>query len=145
VFTSILVGLDGSESSRRALADAVELARLAGRGKATLTLMTVAPPVAAYAALARINTPREIGEELDRWATEVLDAAAATVPRGVAFDRVQVRGHAGPEIIKELRKGRHDLVVLGSRGRARTQEVLLGSVAGHVHFHSRVPLLIVPG
>jgi nucleotide-binding universal stress UspA family protein len=36
------------------------------------------------------------------------------------------------------------LIVLGSRGRGRAQEGLLGSVNGYIHFHTHVPLLSVP-
>jgi nucleotide-binding universal stress UspA family protein len=52
VFTNILVGLDGSPSSRRALEHAIELARA---GSAKLTLMTVAPPVATYVTLGGVS------------------------------------------------------------------------------------------
>ena len=64
VFLNILVGLDGSESSQRALEQAVGLARA---GNARLTLMTIAPPVSSYVTLAGIS-PDEMEEDLDRWA-----------------------------------------------------------------------------
>jgi nucleotide-binding universal stress UspA family protein len=82
--------------------------------------------------------------ELDKWATSVLDEAAQTVPPELTADRVQGRGHAGPEILKELQRGGYDLIVLGTRGRGRTQEGLLGSVNGYIHFHAQIPLLSVP-
>jgi nucleotide-binding universal stress UspA family protein len=82
--------------------------------------------------------------ELDKWATNVLDEAARTLPREVTADRLQGSGHAGPEIVKELKRGGYDLIVLGTRGRGRTQEGLLGSVNGYVHFHTHIPLLSVP-
>ena len=59
-------------------------------------------------------------------------------------ERVQGRGHVGLEILKELERGGYDLIVLGTRGRGRTQEGLLGSVNGYIHFHAHVPLLSVP-
>jgi nucleotide-binding universal stress UspA family protein len=34
--------------------------------------------------------------------------------------------------------------VLGTRGRGRAQEGLLGSVNGYLHFHASVPVLSVP-
>ena len=74
----------------------------------------------------------------------MLRAADARVPDGVIAHRIQRSGHAGPEIVEELERGGYDLVVLGSRGRGRTQEGLLGSVNAYVHFHARVPLLTVP-
>ena len=140
VFMNILVGLDGSESSQRALEHAVGLARA---GNARLTLMTVAPPVSSYVTLAGIS-PEKMEEDLDRWAGRILEEAASTISDDVIAHRVQGRGHAGPEIVEELQRGGYDLVVLGSRGRGRAQEGLFGSVNAYVHFHAHVPLLSVP-
>jgi nucleotide-binding universal stress UspA family protein len=136
-----LVGIDGSPSSRRALERAVELARACN---ATLTLMAVAPPVSSYVTLAGVSV-ETMGAELDKWAQGILDEGYRAVPNDVAAQTVQGRGHAGPELLKELKRGGYDLIVLGSRGRGRAQEGLLGSVNGYIHFHAHVPLLTVPG
>jgi nucleotide-binding universal stress UspA family protein len=140
MFLNILVALDGSSASRRALVHAIDVARL---GNAKLTLITVAPPVSSYATRAGVSW-EAMRAELDRWAEEILTAGMETVPEDVIAHRVQRTGHAGAEIVKELTRGGYDLIVLGSRGRGRAQEGLLGSVNGHVHFHSSVPLLSVP-
>ena len=140
MFLNILVGVDGSESSDRAVEHAVGLAHAMN---SKMTFIAVAPPLSAYVTLAGVNNETML-DELDRWAAEKLAEASATVPDDVIAHTVQRRGHAGPEIIKELEHGNHDLVVLGSRGRGRAQEGLLGSVNAYVHFHSRVPLLSVP-
>jgi len=140
VFLNILVATDGSPSAQRALEYAVDLARA---GNARLTVMTVAPPASFYVALAGISSDTMQGE-IDTWAGRTLDEAVDAVPEEVIAHRVQGAGHPGPEIVRELKRGDYDLVVLGSRGRGRTQEGLLGSVNGYVHFHARVPLLSVP-
>jgi nucleotide-binding universal stress UspA family protein len=140
VFLNILVGIDGSESSLRALEHAVGLARA---GNARLTLMTVAPPVSSYVTLAGVS-PQDMQDELDRWAAHILEAAEEAIPDDVIAHRIQGRGHAGPEIVEELERGGYDLVVLGSRGRGRAQEGLFGSVNAYVHFHTHVPLLSAP-
>ena len=140
MFLNVLVGVDGSLSSRRGLEYAIDLARA---GNAKLTLITVAPPVSSYVTLAGLSS-ETMRAELDKWAADILAAAAAVVPEGVIAHKVQRAGDAGPEIVDELEHGGYDLIVLGSRGRGRAQEGLLGSVNGYVHFHSRVPLLSVP-
>ncbi len=140
MFLNILVGVDGSASSRRALDRAIELART---GSAKLTIMTVAPPVGTYVTLAGIS-PHTMQAELEQWAQNLLKKASAVVPDDVVAHTVQRSGDAGPEIVKELERGGYDLVILGSRGRGRAQEGLLGSVNGYVHFHSRIALLSVP-
>jgi nucleotide-binding universal stress UspA family protein len=140
MFLNILVAVDRSPSSRRALEQAVDLARAMN---SRLTLITVAPLVSRYVTLAGTSNER-MQEELDRWASEILNEATAAVPDGVIAHTVQRRGGAGPEILHEIERGGYDLVVLGSRGRGRAQEGVLGSVNGYLHFHSRVPLLSVP-
>jgi nucleotide-binding universal stress UspA family protein len=140
LFLNILVGIDGSPSSQRALEYAIELARAEN---ARLTLMTVAPPAASFIMLAGVM-PEAMREELDKWAQGQLADAVRTVPDELNAHTVQGSGHPGPEIVKELQRGDYDLIVLGSRGRGRTQEGLLGSVNGYVHFHAHVPLLSVP-
>ena len=140
MFLNILVGIDGSGSSRRALDYAIELAR---SGNAKLTLITVSPPVSSYVTLAGISG-ETMHRELERWASDLLAKAHESIPDDVLAHTIQRSGDAGPEIVKELQHGSYDLVVLGSRGRGRAHEGLLGSVNGYVHFHSRVPLLSVP-
>jgi nucleotide-binding universal stress UspA family protein len=140
VFLNILVAVDGSPSSRRALEHAIELARA---GNAKLTLITVAPPLSAHVTLAGVSRDTMLSE-LDTWAADILKGASATVPDDVIAHTVQRRGHAGRAIMRELERGGYDLIVLGTRGRGRAQEGVLGSVNGFVHFHSAVPLLSVP-
>jgi len=140
VFLNILVAVDGSRSSDRALESAVELAR-AMRSK--LTILTVAPPLAHYVTFAGVSS-ETLRRDLDRWAEKILNEAAALVPDDVIAHRVQRTGHAGPEILAEIKRGEYDLAVLGSRGRGRAQEGLLGSVNLYLHFHAHVPLLSVP-
>src|SRR5262249_40404137 len=93
--------------------------------------------------LGRIS-PETMKAELDNWARSILDEAVRAVPDDIPAYTIQGSGHAGPELLKELKRGGYDLIVLGSRGRGRAQEGLLGSVNGYIHFHAHVPLLSVP-
>jgi nucleotide-binding universal stress UspA family protein len=140
MFLNILVALDGSPSSRRALEHAVDLARA---GNAKLTLITVAPPLSSYVTLAGVSR-ETMQAELDKWAADILDEAVRALPDDMTAHTVERSGHPGPEVVRELERGGYDLIVLGTRGRGRAQEGLLGSVNGYLHFHSRVPLLSVP-
>jgi nucleotide-binding universal stress UspA family protein len=140
MFLNILVAVDNSDSARHALEEAIDLARAMN---SRLTLITVAPPLSHYVTLAGVSA-ETMRKELDKWAEDILRKAAATVPDDVVVHRVQRSGHAGPEILREVERARYDLVVLGTRGRGRAQEGLLGSVNGYLHFHSRVPILSVP-
>jgi nucleotide-binding universal stress UspA family protein len=140
MFLNILVSVDGSPSARLAVEHAVDLARAQN---AKLTLMSVAPPVSSYATLGGVSSEK-MTAELEQWADRNIAEAAASVPDDVVAHTLRRTGHVGEEIVKELERGRYDLVVLGSRGRGPAREGLFGSVNGYVHFHSRVPVLSVP-
>jgi nucleotide-binding universal stress UspA family protein len=140
VFLNILVACDDKPPAQRALEHAIDLARAMN---SMLTVIVVAPRPAQSAAVAGVSS-EQMHKELDDWARRVLREATAMLPEGVIAHTVQRTGDAGPEIVNELRRGRYDLVVLGSRARGRAREGLLGSVNGYVHFHSHVPLLSVP-
>ncbi len=140
MFLNILVGFDGSPPARRALEYAVELARA---GNAKLTVITVAPPVASYVALAGASSER-MHVELEEWAAARLAEAGELVPDDLPAHTIQRSGEVGAAIVKELERGAYDLIVLGSRRRGRTQESLISGVNAYVHFHSRVPQLSVP-
>jgi nucleotide-binding universal stress UspA family protein len=140
VFLNILVGVDRSPSARKAIQQAVDLARAQN---SRLTLITVAPPVSAYVTLGGVSR-EHMAAELERWSERTVAEAAASLPDDIVAHTLQRSGHVGEEIVKELERGRYDLVVLGSRGRGQAREGLFGSVNGHVHFHSRVPVLSVP-
>jgi nucleotide-binding universal stress UspA family protein len=126
----------GAQSGRQA----VDLARAQN---STLTLMSVAPPVSTYVTLGGVSS-EAMAAELEKWADRTVAEAAASLPEDVNGHTLQRSGHVGEEIVKELARGRYDLVVLGSRGRGPAREGLFGSVNGYVHFHSRVPVLSVP-
>jgi nucleotide-binding universal stress UspA family protein len=140
MFLNILVAVDGSSASRRALAVAADLARAEN---SRLTLITVAPTVSRYSALGGVN-PNRLEGDLQKQAAGILAEARAGLPEDVIAHTVQRQGQAGPEIVNEVARGGYDLVVVGSRGRGRAREGFLGSVNGHLHFKVRVPILSVP-
>jgi nucleotide-binding universal stress UspA family protein len=140
VFLNILVGVDRSPSARKAVEQAVDLARAQN---SKLTLMCVAPPVSGSVTLGGVSI-EQMTAEVEQWAGRTVADAAGLVPDDVIAHTLLRGGHAGEEIVKELNRGGYDLVVLGSRGRGPAREGLFGSVNGYVHFHSRVPVLSVP-
>jgi nucleotide-binding universal stress UspA family protein len=70
-----------------------------------------------------------LNAELDNWASDILANAVEAVPGEVVSRRVQGRGDAGHDDL-ERAQARKLLLVLGTRGRGRAQEGLLGSVNG---------------
>ena len=65
------------------------------------------------------------------------------VPDRVSVSTVLSDKPVRAALIEQVATGRHDLVVMGSRGRGALRSVLLGSVSHYVLHHSPVPVLIV--
>jgi nucleotide-binding universal stress UspA family protein len=143
VFHDILVPIDGSAHARRALAEAVDLAKASG---ARLTVMTSAPdpsPWVLSGAPAAGFDLQQIIEESEREYAALLDAAIESTPEEIVSGKVLARGAPAVTIVDQVRAGGHDLVVMGSRGRGEVKSLLLGSVSHSVLHTSPAAVLIV--
>jgi nucleotide-binding universal stress UspA family protein len=136
MFKSILVAWDGSEHAKRALAEAVDLARTQD---ARLTLQTVAPPIHAWPGY----VPPITEADLISAAEKTLAEGEALVPDGIPVSGRAVGGDPGAELLKRAGAADHDLIVMGSRGRGAVRSAFLGSVSHFVLNHTTVPVLIV--
>jgi nucleotide-binding universal stress UspA family protein len=141
MFHSILVAIDGSPDADAALAQAIDLAE-AEHARLTLFAAVATPPVEAYwggdgAVAAEIATRAETD------AQAVLRAAVDRVPDDLPVTSILSKEPVRPALIHEIRAGRHDLIVMGSRGRGALRSALLGSASHYVLNHSPAPVLIV--
>jgi nucleotide-binding universal stress UspA family protein len=59
------------------------------------------------------------------------------------FGELQVVGEPAEAIVREAKRGRYDLVVMGTHGRGALEGLLLGSVARKVIAQSPVPVTVV--
>jgi nucleotide-binding universal stress UspA family protein len=133
IYSTIVVGTDGSATAEVAMARAIDLARLAS---ATLHVVTVADPGPAPAAPApttRADSPAEVALEsaLERLGTDDLDV-----------EQHVITGEPATEIVAMAGRVDADLVVLGSRG-MRGAGRLLGSIPNVVSHRAPCDVLIV--
>lgn len=135
---TIVVGVDGSETSDRAVDWAAEQARLEGRDL-TLVQATGAVGAAALLWLDQAGVDSDVARAGVRRDAEELLTAAGDRAMAVAPD-VRVRGVVAEldprEALLELAPNAA-MVVVGSRGRGQVKSLLLGSVA---HALSRDPV-----
>jgi nucleotide-binding universal stress UspA family protein len=136
MFKNILIAWDGSEHAKRAVAEAVDLARTQdGR----LTLLTVAAPLQVWPGF----VPPITEADLISAAETTLAEGEALVPEGVPVSGHTAVGDPGSELVKRAGAADHDLIVMGSRGRGAVRSAFLGSVSHFVLNHTSVPVLIV--
>jgi nucleotide-binding universal stress UspA family protein len=76
-------------------------------------------------------------------AEAVLQRARDHAPDDVPITTVLTDRPIRIALIRQIKDGHHDLVVMGSRGRGAVRSTLLGSVSHYVLHHSPVPVLIV--
>ena len=138
---SIIVGVDGSPSSRAALAWAYDEAAHHG---ASLTVLTTwhSPTLPISPSGAALEEGYETLPR--RSALAMLDEVTADLePRSPTVDvRTSIEeGHAA-EVLIDRSKG-CDLVVVGSRGHGGFAGLLLGSVSQHLVAHAHCPVVVV--
>jgi nucleotide-binding universal stress UspA family protein len=142
MFHDILVAVDGSPDAELALSHAIDLADC---GHARLALFTAIaqPPRTAYWGLAAAGLAGSFSREAEAEAERVTRRARDRVPDDIPVTTIVTRQPVRPALLHQVTKGRHDLVVMGSRGRGAVRSALLGSVSHYVLHHSPVPVLIV--
>jgi nucleotide-binding universal stress UspA family protein len=140
VFLNILVALDGSEHAAQALRTA---AQLASEEHARLTVITAVPPTPALAQITAAGAALAEVADLMGDAGKQIRAQVDGLPDDISVTSIVVSGHAPPQILKRLRDGRHDLLVMGTRGLGRVGSALLGSVSQAVLHEAEVPVLVV--
>ena len=138
MFSKILVAIDGSPASEKALATAVDLA---SRYKADLTAIGVAEVPEIVGMTDEVDELRESSEGRFRQLGEAAVEFARS--RGVALRSVVVRGHAADAIVRYAESEEMSLVMLGHHGHSRIVRFFLGSTSDRVSEHSPCTVMIV--
>lgn len=131
----IIVGVDGSETSKQALRWANRLAPALGCEIEALTawefpvIVTMAGGGVLPGTWVPENDAREVLQET---IDEVSPGAKATV----------VEGHPANALIDASKRA--EMIVIGSRGLGGFRGALLGSVSSAVSQHARCPVLVIP-
>jgi nucleotide-binding universal stress UspA family protein len=132
----IVVGVDGSVSSKTALAWALGQARLTGAVVEAVTAWEF-PAVTGFPVVAS-------SVDWEDLATQALGDAIADVTAGaepVTMMPKVMEGNAAQVLVQESAGA--DLLVVGSRGRRGFVEALLGSTGQHCVHHACCPVVVI--
>lgn len=144
MYQRILVPIDGSETSERALQEAIRLAHPAARllllhvVEEIYTLGTEGYDFVDYDALQQAT--REMGERMLAQAAEKVRQAGKE-PETALLDTSGTR--IATVIETEAKRWKADLIVIGTHGRSGLSRILLGSVAEGVVRIASVPVLLI--
>jgi nucleotide-binding universal stress UspA family protein len=145
MFKRILVPVDGSSASLRAVDKAIALARAFDGRIDLVNVIDVYPFVGIGADYAFGQT--EYMTAASASANQALARAeAAIAAAGLRCQRKIIEGHVVHEGILEAAEAMGaDLIVMGSHGRHGFQKLLLGSTTQRVLSHTELPVLVVRG
>ncbi|KUO41739.1 MAG: hypothetical protein APZ16_03825 [Candidatus Hadarchaeum yellowstonense] len=127
--SKILVAVDGSKHSQKALDYAAQLAL---KYKASVTLMNVAQTVYPFL---KADAVKSIGE--------LIVSSAAKRVKDLKINRRVEIGDPAKTIIEVVKSENYDLIALGSRGLNPAEKFLLGSVSDRIAEHAQCSVLIV--
>jgi nucleotide-binding universal stress UspA family protein len=145
LFSSIVVGTDGSETAREAVTQAVEMAR---RLDASLHVVSafepvVGPGLRGAPASSQSADPQwviNLREEVDATLDE---AAAIARDAGVAVSVYARQGDAADAILDVAEERGADLVIIGNKGMTGAKRFLLGSVPNKVSHYAPCAVMII--
>jgi nucleotide-binding universal stress UspA family protein len=139
MYESIVVGADGSETGKRAVTEATNLAKALG---SQLHIVTAYQPVAG----AKVDAPRAAAEvwaiQPDAEARNIAEQAQAAARVHVEAESHTVKGDPADALLKIADQESANLIIVGSRGMHGVGRVL-GSVPNKVSHRARCNVLIV--
>ena len=136
----ILVPIDGSEHSKRAMKKAKELG---SSFNAEITLLNVINPEISVRNMQNRDFYDEVNRSMMSYSRETLDEGLELFKDYEGkVEGVSIRGDAVTQIIKKAEDEQYDLVIMGSRGAGVFSRTLLGSVSNKVIHHIKTSVLL---
>jgi len=145
IFSSIVVGTDGSATAATAVSHAIAIA---SEGAARLQIVSAyEPPAEQRRGGERTQVPADVqwavgphADALELLAEAEREARAAGVQEVETFAR---QGDAADAILDVAEEQQADLIVIGNKGMTGAKRFLLGSVPNKVSHHAPCSVLIV--
>jgi nucleotide-binding universal stress UspA family protein len=132
---NILVPLDGSKSSFRALSMGISIA---SKYKSTITVIYIhdLPIMLDYAVI------DPVGKRDVIYGEKILEKAKKLVGKKSKFQSKILSGNTAKKILEFAGK-KFDIIIMGHRGLGSSKELFLGSVSHHILQKSKIPVLVV--
>jgi len=147
MISKILVPTDGSKTAQEAAEYGVDLAK---KLKASVIILSVIDQRSFIGqTVPAAQTAMHVIQPIEDYLREAAQGYAGEIKElcdknGVQSKAVITKGHPVEEIVKEAKKSKADLIVMGSHGRSAIAAAVLGSVAyGVIHEDTKIPVLVV--
>jgi len=145
MFDSIMVALDGSSHSDKALQSAIELAKRCNAKIVLFHALQQTPLSGNYAAMVAKAARKAYAKIAREQADEILARARKAAKAGglEKIEQVVREGDPAKIVVKRAKKLDVDLLVVGTRGLTGIKGITLGSVAHKVTAAAHCPVLVV--
>lgn len=141
----ILVGVDGSATSSRALRFAIERAQRHGSALAVGYVMNRTAVAIAMSNPYGYVDPTPMLDAIDDEADELLESSiAAAKGFDVSATSVKLEGPPAEAVVQRAKETHADLVVVGTHGRHGIGRLVIGSVAEGVVRTCTAPVFVIP-
>ncbi|MBL3715266.1 MULTISPECIES: universal stress protein [Lactococcus] len=136
-YKNIMVAVDGSEQSDKAVREAVKIAK---ENETSLLVLHVKDDIRLYGST--YGAPL-ILENLEEQARAIIDRAADIIKKQVEFKTYRVEGSPKKEIIDFSQEHDVDLIVIGVTGKGAFDRLLVGSTTAYVINHANCNVMVV--
>lgn len=149
MISKILVPTDGSKAAQKAARYAVDLAKQLKTSVVALSVIDKRSYMGQT--ISASDTARHVIEPIENYLREAAERYAEEIKK--LCDKNDIRskmvirtGHPVEEIMKEAKRSKAGLIVMGSHGRSALAAVVLGSVTyGVIHKDTKIPVMVVKG
>ena len=131
----IVVGFDGSDNGRKALARAAEIAN-----GATVAVVSATSPTTF---MRDPGVSKEDPADVEARTDALAEARKYLEEKGITGQYITGHGNPADVIVAEAEDSGADLIIVGTRGHNAAHRVLLGSVSTNVVHHATVDVLVV--
>lgn len=138
MYKKIALATDGSEHSKRAAENAINIAKSSLKSNIEI-IYVVDPDKVKSDVLSNWNS----ADIDDKRKSKLKDVERIAQQSGVSYEIKFLHGEPGPTIVDYVNKNKFDIAIIGSRGLNTLQEFVLGSVSHKVAKHAKCPVLIV--
>jgi nucleotide-binding universal stress UspA family protein len=141
MLSNILVPVDGSENSFRALEHAIFLStKIQGVKIAVIYIMEDLPTVYIYSP----KIMKKINEDYKRESEKILERCKEmTKKEEIDIHSAILKGDPASKIIEYSEKQRSDIIIMGRSGMGKFKEALIGSISNKVLHHTKCSVMFV--
>jgi nucleotide-binding universal stress UspA family protein len=140
MFSKLLVPIDGSDNSFRALDHAIFLSK-------KITARITALRVMEYLPLVYVQSQRTMDTILSKYIEESESILKKSIDigekKGVRIESKLKKGDAASNILNYSKKEDYDTIIMGRRGTGKLRQLVLGSTSTKVLNHSDCTVVIV--